>query len=263
MAPVLQDRPPREPAPGKKWVQVPKVVDGHDTLVWVEVDDVAGPSWPARDQLRLLNHELPRVDGPEKVTGRARFADDVRLPGMLYARLLCCPFPAARVSLDLEPARALEGVVEVRSLLGEDGASQGETRFLGQALAAVAARTPELAEDALHAIVAEYEELPFAVTHAQATAEGAPAVTRGGNVREDRTRGDEDAALSALDRCDEIVEATYELPIQHHACLETHGLVVDYRGGDEATVYASTQGTFAVHGHFALTGLESGPWTSV
>ena len=92
-----QDTPPgKEPAPpGKKWVKVTVVVDGHDREEWQLVDDAGGPAWPARSELRVLNRDLRRVESPEKVTGRAVYTHDVRLPGMLYARLLLCPHPAA------------------------------------------------------------------------------------------------------------------------------------------------------------------------
>lgn len=241
---LRQDAPPREAAPGKKWIRTPVVVNGQESYEWTEVDDVEGPAWPARDSLRLLNSHLRRVDGPEKVSGKALYAHDRRAPGMVWARLLCCPHPTAKVTLDLEAAQALEGVRHVRSLLEGDGV----TRYLGQPIAAVAADTPELAEDALRAVRATYEVLPFAVTPAQATAEGAPQVTSRGNVREGRSRGERDATLAALDACVATIDATYSVPVQHHACLETHGLMVDFRGGDEATVYVSTQGTFAAAG---------------
>ena len=258
MTPRLQDAPPRPAAAGKKWMKAPVIVDGKESYEWVEVDDVEGPGWPARDSLRLLNHDLRRVDGPEKVSGRALFAHDRRAPGMVWARLLLAPHPAARVTLDLEPARGLAGVRHVRSLF-EGGALEGETRYLGQPVAAVAADTPELADDALRAIAAEWEELPFAVTPEQATAEGAPQVTQRGNVREGRTSGDRDATLAALDDCAATIDAVYSVPVQHHACLETHGLMVDFRGGDEATAYVSTQGTFAAAGDVPRAiGLEAG-----
>ena len=241
MSAFLQDAPPRPAAPGKKWVKVTKAVDGKDFEEWAEVDDVAGPAWGERGALRLIGHDVARIDGPDKVTGRALYPHDVRLPGMVYARLLLCPHPAAKVELDLEPAKQLAGVVDVRAL-----ANSENVRFLGQPIAAVAALTPELAEDGLRAIVARYDVQPFAVTREQALADGAAKVTGQGNVREASTSGDESAVQEALAGCDAVVEATYTLPIQHHACLETHGVVVDYRGGEEATVYASTQGTFSV-----------------
>ena len=197
-------------------------------------------AWPPRAALTVLNHDLPRVDGPAKVSGRARYTHDVRLPGMLYARVLCCPLPCAEVTLDLAPARKIPGVEGVIELM------TGKTGYLGQPVAAVAARTPEQAEDGLRAIVLTLVPKPWAVDHAQATAEGAPKAGRNGNVSKENVAGDAKDAEAAIAGADAVVEATYTLPVQHHACLETHGVVVDYRGGDQATVYCSTQGTFTV-----------------
>jgi xanthine dehydrogenase YagR molybdenum-binding subunit len=260
------DQPPRPPKPGKKWVKTTKVVDGHEREEWIEVDIAGGPSWPERSAMRVLHQRLPRVDGPEKVTGAARYPHDVRLPGMLFARLLLCPHPCAKVELDLEPARKLRGVHAVRSLRPSDLPAEEDwiTRYLGQPVAAVAAETPELAEDALRAIAARFDERPFAVTREQALAPNAPQVRRDGNLGRRNERGDREAAEKALATADAVIEATYVLPVQHHLCLETHGLVADYRGGDEATVYASTQGTFAVHGEVPRPlGLKPGQVTTL
>ena len=202
------------------------------------------PSWGDRDQLTVLNKDVPRVDGPLKVSGRARYSHDIRLPGMLWARVLCCPYPVAKPTVDLEPALALNGVAAAIAI--DDQMRAGFTRWLGQPIAAVCATTPELAEDALRAIAVTYELGEWVLDYAQATADGAPAMTREGNVRNRQTEGDEGAAIDALGASDVTVEAVYTLPVQVHACLETHGVVVDYRGGDEATIHASTQGTFTV-----------------
>ena len=75
-----------------------------------------GPQWGPRESLTLLNHNLRRVDGPEKVTGRARYTHDIRLPGMVYARLLLCPLPNAEVELDFAAALKLPGVVAAQGL---------------------------------------------------------------------------------------------------------------------------------------------------
>src|SRR5205085_6318477 len=64
-------------------------------------------------------------------------------------------------------------------------------------------------------------------------------------------RGDAAKVEAAFAQCDAVVEAEYRTPILHHSCLETHGNVVEYRGGDAATVYASTQGTFTIPGDAA------------
>jgi xanthine dehydrogenase YagR molybdenum-binding subunit len=237
--------PPREAAPGKKWIQVTKVVNGHDVEEWVEVDEGEALAWPARDQLRLLNTDVVRVDGVDKVTGRARYTHDVRLPGMVYARPLLSPHPVATAEVDVLPAFDVAGIQEARPL-GEDGASTVEVRYLGRPVAAAVAHTPERAEDALRAIAVSWQPRPFALTREQALAEGAPQVSASGNVRADRTSGEREEVERALESCDVVVEATYALPVQHHVCLETHGVVAGVRGG-EATVYASTQATHGVH----------------
>lgn len=236
---LAQDGQQPPPAPGKKRVKVTRVVDGHDVEEWIEVDATDGPSWPARDSLRLLEHECERVDAPLKVTGAARYAHDQRPAGMLWGRLLLCPQPAARVrKLELAPALAIAGV---RAAIGFD---VERTRYLGQPIAAVAADTPELAEDALRAIEVEYEEDGWVVDHAQATTEGAPQVGSRGNVIEDVSNGDEDAVRAELERAAFALERTYTVPVQHHSCLETHGVVVEWKG-ESAIVHASSQDTFA------------------
>lgn len=234
----------------KKKIMVPRVVDGRDTLVEIEVDDVDGPTWGPKDAHRLLNHEIDRVDGPVKVTGRALYTHDRRVPGMLHGRILHSPHAHAQViSVDVSAADRMRGVKAVVVLADIGGA---EARYEGDPIAAVAAETPEIADDAVRVIKAVYKPLPHAVTPEQAMAEDAPQIYKGrgddmqGNVRRGDRRGDLAAAEAALKTCDAVVERTFEITMQHHACLETHGVVVDYRGGDTATVYTSTQGTHGV-----------------
>lgn len=226
--------------PRKKKIKTTKVVNAIEQEVEIEVDDVEGVAWPSRGARTVLDHDLLRVDGPLKVSGRARYTHDVRLPGMVWARVLTCPVPSAEVTLDLAPALKIAGV-EAAIPLAEKGA-----RYLGQPIAAVAARTPELAEDGIRAIAAEIKARPWAVDRSQALAENAPKVSKDGNLGKENTAGDEGEAQAALASADTKVEATYTLPVQHHACLETHGVVVDYRGGEEATIYASTQDTSGI-----------------
>lgn len=196
------------------------------------------PSWGERGKMRLLDHDLLRVDGRVKLAGTAKYGHDVRLSGMVWGRLVCCPVPRAKVEVDVAPALALAGCVAAYPI------GEGTVSYLGQPVAAVAAETPELAEDAARAVLLAIEELPWAVDAAQAKAEGAPALRRDGNLRQISEQGAREATEEALAACDALVEATYTLPVQHHVCLETHGVVVDYRGGEEATVWASTQHTF-------------------
>ena len=206
------------------------------------------PQWEPRDELEVLNTDQRRLDGPAKVTGRARYTHDVRLPDMVYARFKILPYPRAKIaSLDLSGAEAIDGVVHVEAIKeeGED------VRYLGAdaVIAVVCAETPEAADDAIHAIAVEREEeWPPVMSIEQALDPESPGVgPRGAKEGRPDTRGDEGAVFAALDECDEIVQARYVLPVQHHACLETHGTVVDYRGGDEAVVYSSLQAVSGAH----------------
>ncbi|MEW6073507.1 MAG: xanthine dehydrogenase family protein molybdopterin-binding subunit [Planctomycetota bacterium] len=224
---------------------------GAEALTW---GDPAARTFAGQDS--------PRVDGPLKVTGRARYTHDVRLPGMLYGAILPCPYPKARPALDLAPARALAGVVAAIEL--DESRDGGWTTYLGQPIAAVAAKTPELAADAIRAIGVEYELGDWCADRAQALAEGAEPVSSSGNAFVEDAQGDRAAVEAALAACDAVVEATYTMPVQVHACMETHGAVVDYRGGDEAIVYASTQGTNSVPGPAARAlGLAAGKVTAI
>ncbi len=235
-------KPPREAAPGKRWIEVPKIVNGIDSTEWVEVDmESDAPTWGDRASLRVLNRDLRRVDGPEKVTGQARYPHDVRLPGMVWTRILCAPFPVCKAVVDLDAARKVPGVVDAREL--REG---GQVTFLGQAVAAVSAETPEAAEDGLRALKPRYEQQGFAVTREQALADDAPKVNKDGNVGRERKNGNLDEVEAALAQCRWVAKGTYSVPVQHHASLETHGVVVDFRGGKEATIHASTQGTFTI-----------------
>ena len=235
-------QPQQEAPKKKKKVKVPKVVNGIETMVEIEVDDDAGPGWGANDKHTLLNHRLTRVDGPLKVAGAALYSYDMRLPGMLYGRILCCPHAHARVTkFDSTAASKIPGVQAIIQ------APLEELRYAGAPVAAVAATTPEIAADALHAIVVSYEVLPHVVHADDAIKPDAPKVVgEENNLQEKAKSGDRQKVEAAFAGCDAIVEAEYRTARIHHACLETHGMVVDYRGGDSATVYASTQGTFTI-----------------
>jgi len=239
---------PTPTPPKKKKIRVPRVINGIEQMVEIEVDDVAGPGWGPNDKHTLLNHRLARVDGPLKVTGAAHYTYDVKLPNMLYARILRCPHAHARVTkFDSSKATAMTGVKAIIQ------APLKEFRFSGSPVAAVAATTPELAQDAARAIVVEYEVLPHVVRAEDAMKPEAPEVLPRDsrkpdekNIREAEKRGDAQRVEAAFANCDAIVEAEYRTPRIHHSCLETHGMVVDYSGGDSATIYATTQGTFTI-----------------
>ena len=264
------------PAKKKKKVKVPRVVNGIETMVEIEVDDVGGPGWGPNDKHTLLNHHLRRVDGPIKVSGLAEYTFDKRAPGMLYARVLRSPHAHARVlKIDSSAARRIPGVRAIVSVTDEQvvkGANKAITEadkknptdigtakaapapivnFAGEPVAAVAADTAEIAADAIRAIKVQYEVLAHVVSADEAMKDDAPKVYPEGNLEPKDKRGDLAKTEEALSKADVSIEAEYRTPILHHSSLETHGHMVDYRGGDTAIVYASTQGTFTIPGDAA------------
>jgi CO/xanthine dehydrogenase Mo-binding subunit len=185
-----------------------------------------------------------RLEGAEKVTGRARYSSDLRLPGQLYAKVLRSPHPHARVvKIDSSRAEALAGVRAIVSSANgphitwfEDSRLFDSTvRYIGDEVAAVAADSEEIAQDALRLIEVTYLPLAFDVS------EGKPADTK---VQE---RGN---VLTGLREADVVVEASYTTATALHNALEAHGCTAAW-SGDELTLYESTQGIFAVRDEVA------------
>src|SRR6266536_5964589 len=121
----------------------------------------------------VIGAPIPRIEGPEKVTGRALYAADISLPGMLWGKILRSPYPHARIQrIDASRAWSVPGVRAV--VTGQDvpGHYIGKilrdmpvlcwdrVRYIGDRVAAVAAETPEAAEEALGLIEVDYEDLP-------------------------------------------------------------------------------------------------------
>lgn len=143
---------------------------------------------------RHIGRQVPRIDGPEKATGKAIFTVDVELPDMVYGKLLRSPHPHARIKkIDASEALATPGVLYV--LTGEEVShvryafvdtprypaddqplALKKVRYVGDEVAAVVAETERLAEEALEKIKVEYEVLPAVYTSAQALAPGAPII---------------------------------------------------------------------------------------
>ena len=136
-------------------------------------------SWPEKPA--LLGTSVKRLDGPEKVTGRARYTYDINRPGMIYGKMVRSPLAHARVvSVDLSAAEKAPGVKAV--LAYKDAGAQ--VMYQGDPVAAVAADTEERALDAARLIRVRYEALPHFANVDQAMAADAPAVFPGGNTRQ-------------------------------------------------------------------------------
>ena len=234
--------------------------------VELQVPETEPPIWDAAARLLVVGQSVRRVDGPAKVTGAAKYTYDVRLPGMLHGKILRSPHAHARIlSIDTAKARALPGVRAViaferpdsfATVENEDsgrpideaekkeaaGARKRHLLFAGEEVAALAAATPEIAEDALDLIEVKYEVLPHVVDLDAAREPGAPKVFPEGNVRKPEVHetGSVEEGFKAADL---VVEGTYRTPVHLHNALETHGAVARWEGS-RLTVYASTQGVF-------------------
>ncbi|MFB5265568.1 xanthine dehydrogenase subunit D [Paenibacillus enshidis] len=208
----------------------------------------------------LLNREnsgkrwYQRPDGPDKVAGKLQYLTDLSLPGMLYGRVLRSMYPHARIlSLDTSAAEQLEGVHAVLAHCDVPGMNlfgiatpdqpvfcDTVVRYTGDAIAAVAAETPQIAAAALQLIAVEYEELPVMDSPEAALAPDAVLLHPQGNVLH-RTEVKRGSAEEAFRTCAYIVEETYCTPRQMHTYMETEGGLFVPEADGRLTVYAATQ----------------------
>src|SRR5438309_9171760 len=123
-------------------------------------------TWPPENERAYIGKRISRVDGPFKVSGRARYTYDYNPKGLLYGAVLRSPYAKARVvSVDTSAAEKMPGVKAVQVIQEKD--SQGRPsviQWAGDDVVAVAAQTEDQAEDALRAIKIEWEPLPHYVS---------------------------------------------------------------------------------------------------
>ncbi|MFQ5707075.1 MAG: xanthine dehydrogenase family protein molybdopterin-binding subunit [bacterium] len=235
-------------------------------------DDVPRP-WDGSDKLKYIGGRVTRIDGREKTTGRAKFTFDVQLPGMLYAKFLRSPHPAAVVKrIDTSEAERYAGV---KAVLTVQDQLPMVVRFAGQEILAVAAETAQQAEEALQRVKIEYDVRSFVVDVDQARQANAPLVFntqveekksagdlpgaaektgQQGNIRGPVIRprgGTSEKVDAALASSHAVVEATYRTQVQTHCAMETHGVVAHWDDEKHLRVWASTQGTFTVRDELA------------
>lgn len=220
-------------------------------------------TWEGDRDFDVIGKGVSRLEAYEKVTGRAQYTSDVRLPRQVYAKVLRSPYPHARiVSIDSSDAEAMPGVVAVihkdntDRIEWYDGSAVFDdvVRLVGDEVAAVAAISDEIAGDAIRAIRVEYEELPHVTTLEAAAAKDAPRARtdneQDGNIAgEVKTyeRGDPDAGLR---QADVVVDQVYTTQVALHNSLEPHGSTASW-SGDELTLWNSTQAVFAVRQQMA------------
>jgi len=214
------------------------------------------------DKTDVIGKSWARVDAYERVSGTAVYPSDVLLPGMLYAAILRCPHPHARVQrVDISRAQNLPGV---HAVIGPDSPEADLSwsfrdvktrlfdpvcRFEGETVAAVAAETPDQAWDAARAIQVEYEVLPHVADERNSLDSGAPSIHAGGNKRKTDTysRGDVEKGFA---EADVVLAQQYRTEAEVHTPLELHGCVANW-DGDQLTLWESTQGVYAVQSRVA------------
>ena len=215
----------------------------------------------------MSSGDSTKLDGLEKIQGRAQFTDDLTRPGMLHGAFHRSPHAHARIiRIDTAQALAIPGVAAI--LTGPDlpvaygvlPVAQDEhalaldtVRFVGEEVAAVVATTRETAIQAARAIQVEYEVLPAVLNVEDAVAENAPLVhaerRKKTNVlrRVRREYGDVDQGLSTSDV---VLEDSYYYPGSTHVPLATHTALAEPDGHGRVVLYTSTQ--IPHHLHLAL-----------
>ncbi|HEY2869765.1 MAG TPA: xanthine dehydrogenase family protein molybdopterin-binding subunit [Gaiellales bacterium] len=215
---------------------------------WTLVEDDAAPEYADGDELAVVGRPHARVSAAARVSGGARFISDIDLSGMVHAAVLRSPHANARVaSLDRAAAQALPGV---RAVIGPGDLPDRDGRpvltdapaYAGAAVAAVAADTPDHAEQALAALAPEWEPLAFVVDLDEGLARQEFT-----EEPEETSRGDVDAALEGAAA---VIEAEYRTPAQMQTPLEPHCAVAAWDSGG-LTVWSSTQGIFAARDELA------------
>jgi len=213
----------------------------------------------------VINTPVHNIDGVAKVTGLAIYTFDVKLPGMLYGKILRSPYPHARIK-NIDASRAekhagVKGIVTGKDTLGikqgiwrrfkelcdEEILARDKVRYIGEPVAAVAAVDEDTAEEALDLIEVEYEPLPAVFEPLEAIKEGAPQLhehaERNINVTRHIEWGDVDQGFKDADY---IREDWFKCSSQHHVCMETHCAVASYSPEGKLTVWTSTQSHYYI-----------------
>jgi len=202
----------------------------------------------------VVGTRVKRLDGPDKVSGRAKYTFDITRPGMLYGRIIRSPYPHAKVvSVDLSAAQSVKGFKTALLVRDPKDDKTNVVMYQGDEVAAVVADTEEHAIDAARAVKVQYEPQPAVISVDAALAGRAPDVFKPANVREGRT--DESGDLAAGFQAAAFkLDQTYATHVITHVCMESHGTVCEW-DGDKLTAWVTTQGVNSARDNFA-TGLS-------
>lgn len=215
------------------------------------------------DRPNHVGARVSRLEDPRLLSGRARYIDDIRRPGMLHLALARAQVAHARI-LEIDVEAALETGDDIRIFTGADTLGLAVTaiqdvpefqpssqpllatdkvRFVGEPVVAVLADDPYLAEDAAELVFIDYETLPVLADPKTAMAEGAPLMFDGWRdnrfIEGQMKGGDIEAARKAAAH---VIKRTYRTQRQAGNPLECRGVVAEYDPSDESlTVWSSTQ----------------------
>jgi len=217
-----------------------------------------------KDRFTVIGQPLPKIDAWAKVTGETRYADDLVMPRMAYAKLLRSPHPHARiVSVDTTRARAVPGVLGVITgydlppikfgilpvSQDEEALCREKVRMVGDAVAAVAAVDEETAERACELIDVVYEPLPALMSIEESLAHPEVRIHEygdGPNVHKNVALqfGDVEAAFA---RADLVREDVFFFEGNTHLPMEQHAAVAHWGPDGKLTLWSSTQTPHYVH----------------
>jgi selenium-dependent xanthine dehydrogenase len=220
-----------------------------------------------------IGTSLPRGDAREKVLGTGQYVDDMHMKAMLHGAVLRAKYPRALVkSIDVSAACVHPGVEVV--LTAEDVPGERywgfiskdwpvlvavgeETRYVGDALALVAARSRRIAREALALIRVDYDKLEPVTTTAFALSDGAPKIHSQGNVLA-TTRINRGNAAEALVKSAYVVAHRYITPHTEHAFMEPESALAVPRGNNGFTIYAGSQSVYEDrYGIMSILGLPT------
>ena len=214
----------------------------------------------------LIGKRIAKLDAPEKASGKTRYIGDLNLPGELHAKILRSSRVHARiVRIDTGRAKALPGVHAVLTaadvpyqrplgIIAKDNMplKGDKVRSLRDEIAAVAADTEEIAEEALRLIGVEYEDLPILTDARDALKPGAPTVHDGhpDNITKqwDYAQGD---VVQGETESDVVIEDTFRLHYVTHCCMGVSGIIADFDPAGNLTLYSNTQVPFLHKREFA------------
>jgi len=212
----------------------------------------------AKDNFRIIGRKVARVDGFDKVTGRTRYAADINVAGQLYGSVLHSDYPHAEIiEIDTSDAEMLDGVRGIVTHKDIPGAKAfgsvvpnqavfvvDKTRYCGDAIAAVAADTPEIAEFAKTLIKVRYNLLPVLSDPRDGLFEGAPPIHPSGNLCKHHQvrKGDIGRGFG---EADVIIEREYTTQRVEHSYLEPEAALAELSEDGGVRISGSIQNLFS------------------